>query len=378
MYLIRQNNFGVEIINYAARNIGFEDSDMCSERVVDSAEVRFQKQQNIDLFRNLSVDENGRDYLAQNNMRAYFKILEYGTCNSWTHFVTFTINKEHYDRYNASQDVLKRIVSYFSYFKQNIYPDFKYLLVPELHDDGAVHFHGLVYAPEKVFPLKYKTYDRRTKKAVYVSEWFLQRIGANCFIKIDNDTPYVTYYLTKYIQKELNKICCHRYYISQGLKGYRVFKNDMDVSFDLSRFLKANRLLPSFTNKYIQKFEITGITIENVLEECIELNEDQLAKYNERRLYHRMKNYIIHQEEQEAMQEKRLAEGLPLFTDQNNVPLWVTIRKKAAELVQTTPNADPIAEDIYYEFVQDDFFDCIDLDEEPPTNSQGYKALAPQ
>lgn len=360
MFLIRQNNFGIEIIKYYERNPFCSDCAGLSEEQSLSATEKAEHKKNIDFFKSLNVDSEGRDYLMQNNSRAYFKILEYGTCNSWTHFVTFTVNQQNYDRYNASQDVLKRIVSFFAYFKQNIFSDFKYLLVPELHDDGAIHFHGLVYAPERVFPLKYVTYDRTTHKAVYCSEWFLQRIGANCFIKIDNETPYVTYYLTKYIQKSLQKICCHRYYISNGLKGYRVFKNDVGISVDLQKFVKVNRLAPSFSNDFVQKYEIPGLTIENVLEDCINMTSDQLEQYNQRRLYHRMKNYIIRQEQQEAIQEKRLAEGLPLFADQNNVPLWITIRKKASELAKSEPPAIEPPEVVFYDFVQDDFFDLID------------------
>ena len=367
MFLIRQNNFGVEIIKYHTGNPFCDDCAGTSDvKHTLSAAEKQERQANINLFRSLNVTSEGRDYIEASRSRSYFKILEYGTCNHWTHFVTFSLDKDKADRYKG-QDALKVITGYFAYFKQYVFPEFKYLLVPELHKDGAVHFHGLVYAPDNVVPMKYVRVDYKTRKPLYRNMWFFERLGSNCFIKIDNETPYITYYLTKYIQKALgDNICAHRYYVSQGLKGYRVFKNDLDISFDLSRFIQANSLRPSFSNDFIQKFEISGLTIENVLEDCIMLSVEQLEAYNARRLYHKMKDHIVFLEQQEVVQEKRLAEGLPLFTDQDNRPLWITIRRKAAELASADSVSDPPEFD-EFEFVQDDFFD--DVAEIPCQNS---------
>ena len=310
-----------------------------------------ERQQTIDIFRDLNVDDDGRDYVSQNNSRAYFKVLEYGTCNDWTHFVTLTIDPSKYDRYNAQQEVVKKITGYFGYFKNNICPDFRYLLVPELHEDGAVHFHGLVYAPDKVFPMKFFKYDKNTHKSIYHSEWFDERVGRNQFIKIDEESEYCTYYITKYIQKSIEKICCHRYYCSQGLNGYKVVKNDLFMSGLLKDFVKAQNLSPSFSNDYIQKYQISGMTIDNVLRDGLLLNDDQLSEYKSRIILRKMREKVEEMDRQDLVYEKRLAEGLPIFTDESDRPLWIN----AGVLVPAPPSADPVSEVL----VQPDFFDDL-------------------
>jgi len=64
-------------------------------------------------------------------------------CNDWTHFITCTLDKDKYDRYNLP--VFQKDLSQFLRNQRKKYKaEIKYLLIPEQHKDGAWHMHGLL------------------------------------------------------------------------------------------------------------------------------------------------------------------------------------------------------------------------------------------
>ncbi len=72
--------------------------------------------------------------------RARAAVSDYARANKFSYFVTLTLDKEKVDRYdiNASLRPLR-------WFLDNLVRrhGLIYILVPELHKDGAIHFHGL-------------------------------------------------------------------------------------------------------------------------------------------------------------------------------------------------------------------------------------------
>ena len=72
--------------------------------------------------------------------RARSKVRDIALCNPFTYFFTWTLSPDEIDRYDA--EVVKRKLTTF--LRNKTYRNgFRYLLVPELHKDGAIHFHGL-------------------------------------------------------------------------------------------------------------------------------------------------------------------------------------------------------------------------------------------
>lgn len=71
--------------------------------------------------------------------RAAQRVRDYAMCNDFKYFVTLTLNKEKIDRYDV-----KNIVKTMNRWLDNrVRRDgLKYVLVPERHADGAIHFHG--------------------------------------------------------------------------------------------------------------------------------------------------------------------------------------------------------------------------------------------
>lgn len=85
--------------------------------------------------------------LSQSVSRARKVLLEKSLCNPWRYFATFTLDPAKYDRNNLGgwysdfgqwlRDRRK------AYRKSGFDFDLPYLLVPEMHKDGAWHMHGL-------------------------------------------------------------------------------------------------------------------------------------------------------------------------------------------------------------------------------------------
>ena len=75
--------------------------------------------------------------------RARRSVLELGLCNDWKYFVTFTFDKEKHDRSNL--DLLHKTFIQWVRDQRKKYPEisFRFVLVPEPHDKGGWHFHGV-------------------------------------------------------------------------------------------------------------------------------------------------------------------------------------------------------------------------------------------
>lgn len=176
------------------------------------------------------------DKLSASLSRTKRNIVELGLCNDWDYFVTLTIDPEKYDRYNLpkfKQDLAKWINNYNSR-KMPEGQRVDYLLVPERHQDGAWHLHGLLkglpaehlsdFEPEK-HPLKlvlsgFKNWAAYEKKFGYFSAGEIR------------DKDACVFYMLKYITKDLAKnaldLNSRMYFASQGLKkGEYLFKNNL-------------------------------------------------------------------------------------------------------------------------------------------------------
>ncbi|MBQ8803346.1 MAG: hypothetical protein IJZ53_06925 [Tyzzerella sp.] len=154
--------------------------------------------------------------LSNNIVRAKTRINELALCNPWSYFVTLTINQEKYNRYDLK--VYYRDLSEFLHnFNRRRDADkkVKYILIPELHKDGAWHMHGL--------------FQGLTESDLYINDngylgWkaYEQRFGY-ISLGVVKDKDRVSSYITKYITKEMDKnvkeLGCHLYYASKGLQS---------------------------------------------------------------------------------------------------------------------------------------------------------------
>lgn len=155
--------------------------------------------------------------LDNNLIRAKSKIKEYALCNSWTYFCTLTLAKEKGDRYNL-KEFQKRLAKWINNYNTRFQCSIKYVLIPEYHGDGAIHFHGLIEnLPKEHLSINeygYLDWERYKKSFGYIS---ISVIRDN--VRIAN---YITKYLTKDMVKRSYELGQHLYICSKGLKSAEI------------------------------------------------------------------------------------------------------------------------------------------------------------
>lgn len=164
-----------------------------------------------------SVDEKRRN----NIIRAKNTVLELGLCNDWDYFVTFTIDRLKYNRYDLDM-FKKEFTQWIRDTRKKDNTGWKYLLIPELHKDGAWHMHGLLKGVPgdslKPFEVGKHPVDLVNKGYMY-HDGILNKFGFNSFGKIKDKTASA-FYLTKYFSKALGgglELGKHLYFASLGL-----------------------------------------------------------------------------------------------------------------------------------------------------------------
>jgi len=175
--------------------------------------------------------------------RTKAKIYELAICNDWQYFVTFTINKEHYDRYN-----LKEYMSAFGKWLSNYSArktggkKIEYILIPEMHKDGAWHLHGLM----RGIPAEHLTLFESGKHPKHLIDNAYLNWGAYekkfgfCSLDKIKDKERVAKYITKYISKTLatqgRELHSQLYYCTKGLNMseeiFRGWCNVAEEEFD--------------------------------------------------------------------------------------------------------------------------------------------------
>lgn len=148
-------------------------------------------------------------------------IYEYAMCNRWEYFVTLTLDEKKVKRkdlkaaYLKFHDMMVTINSSVNYGDNwGRQKKVEYLIIPEFHKDGSVHFHGLMRGFHKS--------DLRTNEHGHI-EWRHWRDNFGfCNLQKVKDCNAVSAYITKYCTKDLRATIkekgAHMFYASHGLK----------------------------------------------------------------------------------------------------------------------------------------------------------------
>lgn len=182
------------------------------------------------------------DNIERSKRRAKSHLLDFSLCNNFECFVTLTLNPDSIDRtdYNA---IIKKLNTWLDNRVRRC--GLCYVGVPELHKDGAIHFHllcndvlnvvdsGTVIRPTGGRPVKQATAIRQgfslaECRTVYnIPDWTL---GFTTMVHTYGDVRAVANYIVKYITKGTEKVG-GRWYYSGGKLLKPVYRYDY-VSFD--------------------------------------------------------------------------------------------------------------------------------------------------
>lgn len=174
--------------------------------------------------RDFAVEEKSRESLS----RARTLIFEKAMCNEWDWFSTFTLDPQKYDRYN-----LRVFYKEFSKFIQNLRNkhnlNIKYLFIPEMHEDGAWHMHGLISGLPRYYLDRFTLKERlphyirkklKAKELVFDWPMYRERFGF-CDLEPIRNMEACCKYIVKYITKDLGRSVkeshANVYYCSKGL-----------------------------------------------------------------------------------------------------------------------------------------------------------------
>lgn len=148
---------------------------------------------------------------------------DYVRCNDFDMFITFTFDPKKINRYDLDFTYLKMRQWLNNQGRKD--PNFKYLIVPEKHKDGAIHFHALVQnAP---FRMKKSNVIQDSRRVWNVLSFTYGFTNAT-YLPIDDDDAKdkAGNYIAKYITKEMITIHGkHRYFASRNLLKPETYYN---------------------------------------------------------------------------------------------------------------------------------------------------------
>lgn len=203
--------------------------------------------------------------------RARNMVFEYSLCNEFDYFLTLTLDPRKYDRYNLKK-FIKDLGQWLRDMRKKTKKNIQYLLIPEMHKDGAWHIHGLIkgiciddleeFSKKDVIPKKIK---RLIDNGRVIYDWlpYSKKFGY-CTLEEVKNLEAISKYITKYINKDIEISVTDRhkksYYCSRGLKKAEMIKKG---TFP---FGAGNALAPSFINKYVTLFDLDSKQVEALLQ----------------------------------------------------------------------------------------------------------------
>ena len=194
------------------------------------------------------------DKLLCNMSRARQKMFEWAMCNEWNFFVTLTLDKKKYDRYDLGKYIVD-LSRFIRHYRERLGVSVKYLLIPERHKDGAWHLHGFFkgfdvnhltpFNPADKLP---KYIRRKLRRGEEIYNWlpYAVKFGWVIVEPIRNHEAcckYITKYITKDMSKTVSDIGAHMYYVSKGL-------NRSTVVYEESSSDNCKTVEIAFENEY--------------------------------------------------------------------------------------------------------------------------------
>lgn len=235
---------------------------------------------------NKLIEELRGEKLDNNISRAKSKIFEYALCNEFDYFITLTLDKSKYDRYNLDKFIkdLGQVIRN----RRKKGEDIQYLLIPEKHKNGAWHLHGLIKGIKdsslKIFTLDDnipKHMKKLIKKGRKLYNWtsYYHRFGFCSLEKIHNNihcAKYITKYITKDIKRNQTELNKKLYYNSRGLKKSTKII-DGEIPTHCLEYLEFN-----YENDYLKILDISENNLDILDKLCYSLNIENIGRGEEK------------------------------------------------------------------------------------------------
>lgn len=181
--------------------------------------------------------EKDADNLERARRRARTAVRDLALCNEFEWFVTLTLDRQKIDRYN-----IKEVIRKGSQWLSNAVRrrGLRYVLIPEHHKDGAIHFHGFMTGDLGAVSSGHR--DKQGHEIYNLTAW---PYGHSAAIRPYGDYRKAVAYCCKYIGKQGEKIGGRWYYSGGDLQ--RPFVEYVGVSPETMVDLGAYEIKPKGT-----------------------------------------------------------------------------------------------------------------------------------
>lgn len=144
-------------------------------------------------------DKRKSEALRVSYIRTINNIYDVTRCNKWEWFLTFTFSPEKVkSRYDYAE--LSKVMSqWLKNIKKRKCPEMVYMLVPEMHKDGAWHFHGLFRNIDGLTMVDSGKTDKEGRVIYNIQDY---KLGWTTGTEV-GDPAKASSYLVKYITKDL-------------------------------------------------------------------------------------------------------------------------------------------------------------------------------
>lgn len=215
-------------------------------------------------FEEILSEFSSRDYQHEARRRAIKNCRDIGMCNpDLTLFVTLTLDASKIDRYSYAEIISKLNLWLDNRVRRN---GLKYLVIPELHKDGAIHFHGLF---NDVLERRFSGVVQKGKRVFNLPDWSLG--FTNCMRITGKDSAKkVTEYVLKYITKSVDKVG-GRYYLHGGKLNEPIcaFYNMNIDDIDRKSFFVADGIEVRVIRDELTISELTTKAVEKEVEKIL-------------------------------------------------------------------------------------------------------------
>lgn len=170
------------------------------------------------------------------------RIKGYAFSNNFRWFVTLTFNPEKVD--SSDYETAKNTLLKWCRRMRDRHDRFDYLIIPELHKSGAVHFHGLLGDIPAHFvgalnPKTGKPIIRHDRQVYNLTEWEYGFSDCEEIESPERAASYITKYVTAALLTDKEMYNKKRYFNSQGLAK-------PVVSFGMSDNTELDSFTPNF------------------------------------------------------------------------------------------------------------------------------------
>lgn len=199
---------------------------------------------------------------SDNISRARRKVFDIAKCNNFDLFVTLTLDQTKIDRFSVS-DIKKAVRKWLNNMSQRY--NIKYLIVPEYHKNGAIHFHALI-TKENIKLVDSGHKDEKNHIIYNLPQW---KYGFSSAIFIYGDSDGACKYISKYITKESDKKIFGQFYLAGGKGLIREPKTEL-YNFDFSDFEHLKHYVPPEMSKRVFVYPL-DVEVRFNMGEIIEL-----------------------------------------------------------------------------------------------------------